>query len=259
MKVISLHIFLLVLAVTAPLSHVAQSDGTYKKDTLLELETQVSGQFLSLRPFHLGLLEELGYINHYPIDSLSLLFSELKSNADSSIILVQQTNEGNLDAHILILNELMASSIAKNIAYKRLCAQNRIIRRNSDEMMEYVGKLLFQWQDSLMMQGRVLGRMKMELNQKIDLKTQKEAYKKSYRFISESEAIHKKCQTYLIQLENSQTRFEASNGEAVYYWGIGIQPKPEQASLDQVLGLFLLDMQEFRKLENDFIASIKRN
>ncbi|MEZ4798323.1 MAG: hypothetical protein R2809_00815 [Flavobacteriales bacterium] len=241
------------------MSIIAQSEGVLKKDTLLELETQVSGQFLSLRPFHLGLLEETGFAYQYPIDSLSLLFSELKSNADSSIVLVHQTNEKNLDLHILILNELLLSSNSKNTAYKRLCTQNRILRRNADEMIEYVGKLLYQWQDSLMTQGRVLGRMKSELNQTIDIKTQKEAYKTSYHFISEAEAIHKKCQTYLVQVENSQTRFEASNGEAVYYWGVGIQPKPEQASLDQVLGLFLLDMQEFRKLENDFIASIKRN
>lgn len=259
MKPRILHIILVVGALLTTKWSIGQSISENCKDSLLRLEAEISSQFLSLRPFHLGLLHETGYLDQYPIDSLTMLFNELKVNADSAIVLVRNSSTKEESTSLYVLNELLKSSVIKNIWYKSVCQRNNIIRRDADEMIEYVGKVLFQWQDSLMTQGRTLGNMKTSLDQTFDLKTQKDLYKVSYHFISEAEAIHKKCQTYLVQIENAQTRFEASNGEAVYYWGAGIQPKPEQVSLDQVVGLFLLDMLEFRQLERDFKSSLHKH
>lgn len=213
------------------------------------------------RDFHLSLRYETAGLNIFPYNRLDSLFKEMKSLADSSIVsasLIDSLYASEIKIWnkeysywVKIMRENRMQVKELNNAYQSTLASANITKTSNPRMIELMGKRVKQWQDSLTLQGRIIGETKVDLKKRFPEQTG-ESFLKAYAPISELEANHKRFQTLLLQLENMQSRFEEMNSEVVYFTGPGIQPKQEVVIVDQLLGQFALEMKSFRDWKSKY-------
>jgi hypothetical protein len=245
----------------------AQND-SIQSVSLMQLETATVEQFTGMREFHLGLREEVGTMQGVPYFRLDSLFLALKNHADSAILArtafeskkaeLQQEERNSL----FILTERKISDFkanAKSAAnyYQSVCAGFKVMRTDKFALVEKVGKYTFDMQDSLEVQGKLISDAKLDLQNRFPNKQSKE-YILAYAPISEMQAIHKKFEGNIVQLENLQNRIEESNGAAYYYYGPMIQPRPEVASADHILTNCFLQIKELREWNAKYWLSQKQ-
>jgi hypothetical protein len=223
---------------------------------LMQLEKATVEQFTGMREFHLGLREEVGTMEGVPYFRLDSLFLALKNHADSAIVVraAFEAKKGWLQPEerntFFILTErkmsdFKASAKSAGNYYQSVCAGFKVMRTDKYALVEKVGKYTFDMQDSLEVQGRLISDAKLNLARRFADKQSKE-YIQAYAPISEMQAIHKKFEGNIVQLENLQSRIEESNGATYYYYGPLLQPRPEVASADHILTNCFLQMKEFR-------------
>jgi len=235
---------------------------------LMQLEKATVEHFTSMREFHLGLREEVGTMQGVPYFRLDSLFLALKNHADSAILArtafeskkaeLQQEERNSL----FILTERKISDFkanAKSAAnyYQSVCAGFKVMRTDKYALVEKVGKYTFDMQDSLEVQGKLISDAKLDLQKRFPNKQSKE-YIAAYAPISEMQAIQKKFEGNIVQLENLQNRIEESNGAAFYYYGPMIQPRPEVASADHILTNCFLQIKELREWNAKYWLSQKQ-
>jgi hypothetical protein len=234
----------------------AQND-SIQSARLMQLEKATVEQFTSMREFHLGLREEVGTMTGVPYFRLDSLFLALKNHADSAILARSafESKKGQLQIEeqnsFFILTERKLTDFkanAKSAAnyYQSVCAGFKVMRTDKYALVEKVGKYTFDMQDSLEVQGKLISDAKLDLQNRFPNKQSKE-YIEAYASISEMQAIHKKFQGNIVQLENLQNRIEESNGATFYYYGPLIQPRPEVASADHILTNCFLQIKELRE------------
>lgn len=239
-------------------------DSAYKV-VQLEQEKALS-IFKPNRDFHVSLRYETAGLTSYPYDRLDSLFLQMKALTDSAIVYKSRTDSiyskqpDIWDRECSYWMKLMKDnrSQVKELSnlYQSTVASASIVRTSNPRMIELMGKRVKQWQDSLTLQGRLLGEAKMDLKQRFP-ESSGDRYLKTYAPISEMEAGHKRFQALLLQLENMQSRFEEMNNEVVYFSGPGISPKQEVVIVDQLLGQFILEMKTFRDWRGRYYQQFK--
>ncbi len=248
-------------------SAVAQVDSV-QNSKLVALQTATVDQFKGLREFHLGLREEVADFAQVPYNKLDSLFKSLKNKADSAIVEKAKFDSASVHfaaneigtKYILlerVLSDLKASSKTAANAYQATCAGFKIYRMDKPRLIEKVGKYTSDMQDSLEVQGKLIAQALNDLAQKHPDKKSKE-YLQGYSPISEMQAVHKKFEGNIVQLENLQNRIEESNGGLYYYIGPAIKPRPEIASADQILTTCHLQMKELRDWNSKYWLSQKQ-
>ncbi len=259
--VFSFILFLIYSSAFAQLDSVRNS----KMD---KLQSATVDEFKGIREFHLGLREEVADFNQVPYNKLDSLFKSLKNKADSAI--VERAKFDSASVHFAademttkyillerLLSDLKASSKSTANAYQATCAGFKIYRTDKSRLIEKVGKYTRDMQDSLEVQGKLIAQALNDLASKYPDKKSKE-YLQGYAPISEMQAVHKKFEGNIVQLENLQNRIEESNGSLYYYIGPAIKPRPEITSADQILTTCHLQMKELRDWNSKYWLSQKQ-
>lgn len=224
-------------------------------------EARAVSAFTSIRDFHLGLMEEIGEASQVPYNRLDSLFKEMKFTANAAIMertrledMMQSMTNAQCDSIFPIKQELLKEMWAQNNLasnqYQSMCAAFGVMRLDKYHLIDRIYKYTIQMQDSLELQYKIIADAKRAL-EKVYPEKKGKAYFEKYAPISEMEAIFKKMEGNIIQLENLQSRIEDSNG-ALYYWsGPFIPPRQEVAVGDQIVSQCIL-------LHKDFLEQKKR-
>lgn len=228
-------------------------------------ETRTVNAFTSIREFHQGLLLEIGEANEIPYSRLDSLFGEMQFTANAAITERMRFEEAvntqaqlNCDSLFTVKNDLLKEMWAQNNLasnqYQSMCASFGVMRTNKYQIIDRIYKYIVQMQDSLELQYKIIFDAKAELDVRFNGKKEKEYFEK-YAPVSEMEAIFKKMEGNIIQLENLQSRMEDSNG-ALYYWsGPLIPPRQEVAIGDQIVSQCLLLQRDFMEQRKKYEAS----
>ncbi|MFN6379228.1 MAG: hypothetical protein ACK4WD_08125 [Flavobacteriales bacterium] len=235
---------------------------------LMQLEKATVDQFTSMREFHLGLREEVGTMEGVPYFRLDSLFLALKNHADSAIITRSKYEAEKLKLsmqekdvlYVLTerkMSDYKASAKSASNYYQSVCAGFKVLRIDKYGLMQKVGKYTHDMQDSLEVQGKLIADAKIDLAKRFPDKQSKE-YLSAYTPISEMQAIHKKFEGNIVQLENLYSRIEESNGGLYYYYGPMLQPRQEVAAADQILTTCFLQMKEIRDWNSKYWLSQKQ-
>lgn len=262
-KLVATNLLLLCVAVVT----FAQSD-SLNSVKLMQLEKATVEQFTSMREFHLGLREEVGTMEGVPYFRLDSLFLALKNHADSAIIArskfeaekAKLSKEEKDVLYILTerkMSEFKASAKSASNYYQSVCAGFKVLRIDKYGLMQKVGKYTHDMQDSLEVQGKLIADAKLDLAKRFPDKQSKE-YLAAYSPISEMQAVHKKFEGNIVQLENLYNRIEESNGGLYYYYGPMLQPRQEVAAADQILTTCFLQIKELREWNSRYWLSQKQ-
>lgn len=258
-----------------------------KRTSLLQQEKELSTPFIETRTFHQGLMAVVGDKSQKPYKQLDSLFNESFTVTNQPLMgrmladerydallrsfgekekfrLNKKTKEQitSVDNIYSISSDFFDSCTVKLkkyvTEYKELCAANGITRKDHFDMLELMGKRLYQFQDSLEMQGFKLSSCKRHL-QSTGLKLGMPDFQVHYKIISEIELLHKQYQQLLIQLENSFARFESGNPEELYYTGPFILPRVDITVYNELLSELTIEMQRFREMELDYYSSFLKH
>lgn len=223
---------------------------------IIKLEEQKALDiFKPNREFHRSLRYQSAGLNEYPYNRLDSLMLAMKGLADEAIILSKTADSlskftSSIWATECYMKEAEIKYVRSQLkaasnSYQSTIASAGVTRTTNPRMIELMGKRVKQWQDSLVLQGRIIAESKLDLKKRFPEQTGSE-FMKAYAPLSEMEANHKRFQTLLVQLENMQSRFEEMNNDVDYFSGPGIQPAQEVLIVDQLLGQFVLEMKAFR-------------
>jgi hypothetical protein len=252
-----------------------------QRHQLLEKESDVSGLFFSTRTFHTELIQEVSQPEEMPYPLLDSLFKAMRSTADSVIYrrieydsavkkidhqlssvkkiglksrLKIQCEEIENEGELLIAQADKFSS--QFHSYYNLYQANtgiyRIKRLSTDDYAEMLGKKVVQWEDSLEESGRMLAAMKMDLKKRFPDQKHPDFWK-NYQLISEFEHLMKVLDQEIIQLQNSESRFEEGNVEEFYYFGPYIRPRLETQANESILGELSIIMQDCRNKQKEYL------
>jgi hypothetical protein len=248
---------------------------------LLEKESDVSGLFFSTRAFHTELIQEVSQPEEMPYPLLDSLFKAMRSSADSVIYRrieydsaikridhpLSSVKKIGQKSHLKIQCEdienegklLIAQADKFSLqfhSYYNLYQANtgiyRIKRLSTDDYAEMLGKKVVQWEDSLEESGRMLAAMKMDLKKRFPDQKHPDFWK-NYQFISEFEHLMKVLDQEIIQLQNSESRFEEGNVEEFYYFGPYIRPRLETQANESILGELSIIMQDCRNKQKEYL------
>ncbi len=277
-------LILIVMMLAACANRIATKTLKQESDsTRLELmrkEASVTGDFILLRKFHQPLMNETAKPNAIPYQELDLLYSEIKANADSVIVqrigyeksflfidsiskahkkikeesaIGQQTS-----LHYVAgpLKNLMAGRYQKRFAEKQiryydLVDSAAIKRIGFLEYAENLNTKVVQWQDSLEEIGRMIAVEKLDLKTKFP-EQKGDVFFGHYFFISELEALLKAFDGSIMQLQNSQSRFEGSNQEEYFYYGPHIELRREVQVTESILEDLSVEMQDCRAKQREY-------
>ncbi|MFY7970308.1 MAG: hypothetical protein ACOVOO_00115 [Flavobacteriales bacterium] len=250
---------------------------------VLKSEKVLSDQFVSVRIFHQGLMAVVGDKSQIPYGSLDSIFQSAYLRTNDALMSRMLADAGyeylfteigkkekvritpkmkqqiaSVDSGYVVSNiQLMEAAMVMHqdsMSYAALCSQYHISRDDHFEVLEKMGKRLYQFQDSLEMQGFKLSACKRHL-QSTGLKLGMPDFQPHYKLVSELELMLKQYQQLLIQLENSFARFESGNPEELYYTGPFIIPRVDITIYNELLSELTIEMQRFRELEKSYYDS----
>jgi hypothetical protein len=242
---------------------------------LMRTESEVYGDFHTLRTFHNDLFQSISRTDAAPYPVLDTLFDQLfaeanhtvgtRVNYDSTYWKIQHAIA---NKEVVKLKEpftsmraslpVMSDSLTRyqqqhrdayftlRLAYQDSCKANGIVRYNPQDYALILDEKLTQWQDSLEEVGRMVARCKIDLKQRFPEQKGKPFFQ-AYAPVSELEAMLKNFESILNQLQNSVSRFEEGNSQDFVYFGPYIRQRLEVAANDDLVGQLSLQMNDCRK------------
>lgn len=247
---------------------------------LMTTESEVYGNFFTLRIFHSDLMQVTTAPEKFPYTTLDSLYKSMVDEANGAILprLVYDTvyfqivaldkgkkyirrNDANAslfdrfytyNTSLPPQQDLFAGKYRRTReSYASLANAQGIRRFSPPDFSKILDEKLFQWEDSLEMIGKMIANEKLDLKQRFG-DDRSPAMFAAYKPISELEAQMKDFQSKLAQLQNSLSRFEDANPQDFFYYGPFIRPRMEaQASEDIIASLSLL-MKDCRNKEREY-------
>jgi len=288
MRYFSFMILLALLSACAPQKRVSEvrADLDAKRKQVLENNKALSTEFIYLRTFHQGLMTVVGDKSQQPYKELDSIFNHAFGSTNSVLMLWMLGDEQyehvlkvmgekekvrltkQLNYEIALTDSFYLATFSAfesnktlvhqdSLNYAQLCSQHGITRKDYFQMLELMGKRLYQFQDSLELQGFKLASCKRHL-QSTGLTLGMPDFQPHYKIISEVELLHKQYQQLLIQLENSFARFESGNPEDMYYTGPFILPRVDITVYNELLAELTIEMQRFREMEKNYYDSYSK-
>jgi hypothetical protein len=272
----------MMLHACAPRVHTAamKEQAETLRVSLMRTESEVYGDFHTLRTFHNDLFQSISRNDASPYPSLDTLFKQLfaeanltvgaRVNYDTVYWRVRRATDGK---ERVVLNDSFAS-IQKEFqglpdsltqfqqshrngyfelrrAYQDSCRAHGIVRYTPQDYAAILDEKLTQWQDSLEECGRLVAACKMDLKQRFPAQKGKDFFQ-AYAPVSQLEVMLKNFESILNQLQNSISRFEEGNNQDFVYFGPYIRQRLEVAANDDLLGQLTLQMRDCRKQQRSY-------
>jgi hypothetical protein len=135
--------------------------------------------------------------------------------------------------------------------------EHGILRFTNSSYADYLLAQVIEWQDSLVEQGRMIGRDKSFLSSSgWDKKSAN--YINAYRFVSEMEALHKKFQSKILEMENLQNRYgSTSRKDEEFYIGPFLAEYPDYDLQQEKDSALMQMMLGFRGYDKEFKLNFK--
>jgi hypothetical protein len=247
---------------------------------LMRTESEVYGDFHTLRTFHTDLFQSINRSDAAPYPALDTLFDRLfaeanravgmRVNYDTTYWALQQAINGKkkiaMSEPFLSLFkkfEPMSAALPKEqtdykeryfalrASYQDSCRKYSIVRYNPQDYAALLDGELTQWQDSLEEIGRMVARCKVDLKQRFPAQKGKDFFA-AYAPVSELEAMMKNFESILNQFQNSLSRFEEGNSQDFIYFGPYIRQRLEVAANDDLIGQLSLQMKDCRNAVGNY-------
>jgi hypothetical protein len=242
---------------------------------LMEGEQELVGTYFEIEEFHAAMLWEVKDKELDPYPDLILLkdtMMQLKdvvitqrgdSYQENVAIAKKQISKGSFDK---AKQEMLQRSETE---IERLAVHNRVFfsfKSDYDSLLQLHGirrithalysdsllRRLHRWQDSLVVQGSAIAKCKQVLKNS-GFGSNSEVYRSNYRYVSEMEALHKKLQAKLTQIENQQSRYDSSRQDEYYYIGPQMVERHDVNSTENDFEEIGLNMELFRDQEELFV------
>ena len=242
---------------------------------LMRTESEVYGDFHTLRTFHTDLFQSINRTDAAPYPALDTLFDQLfaeanytvgtRVNYDSTYWKIQEVVKGkeavplrepfmSMQASLPGMGDSLTrfqqqhrdAYFALRLAYQDSCKANGIVRYTPQDYALILDEKLTQWQDSLEEVGRLVARCKADLKQRFPEQKGKPFFQ-AYAPVSELEAMLKNFESILNQLQNSVSRFEEGNSQDFVYFGPYVRQRLEVAANDDLVGQLSLQMSDCRR------------
>jgi hypothetical protein len=254
---------------------------TAKHLELMRGEQDIEGKYYTKEEFHVELMFECREKQKAPYAELIELKAELDAihndvlknrgayyaTADSCKKVMSSTSTEK--KHALLARETKAYDIASvnlvryneqfdiaNARYDQLALQHGIRRITHEEYGDTLLSQIQVWEDSLMMQGSIIGKSLQTLKS-TGLESNSDKYRSLYKPVSEMQALHKKLQSKILSAENQHGRYDSSRQDEWFYVGPYLVVRSDvemlQADMKGMVTLMIL----FRQYETTFLQSIQ--
>jgi hypothetical protein len=243
----------------------------------MRTESEVYGDFHTLRTFHNDLFQSINRNDAAPYPALDTLFDQLfveanltvgtRVNYDTVYWTIRKATDNKKSillkepvASVFSQFELLPDSLNKyqqehrsnyfelRKTYQDTCRKYGVVRYTPQDYALILDEKLTQWQDSLEECGRMVARCKTDLKQRYPVQKGKEFFA-AYAPVSQLEAMLKNYESILNQLQNSVSRFEEGNNQDFVYFGPHIRQRMEVAANDDLVGQLNLQMRDCRNQE----------
>jgi hypothetical protein len=247
---------------------------------LMRKESDVSGNFFALRPFHQDMLQSTMSPEAAPYNSLDSLFQRMRLEADAVIkerltydssyyevkkfTANSKKKKPSQEQSLLISKHGLLSSNCPAIQsehaetyfkdreiYQNICLQSGVKRLGMADLAALTEIELTQWQDSLEQMGRMLAKQKVNLKERFPSQKGSDFFA-AYAPVSNMEAKMKEFDSMIAQLQNSLSRFEEGNKQDFVYFGPNIRMRLEVQATDNLVSGLALAMTEFREMDAKF-------
>ncbi|MFT5185215.1 MAG: hypothetical protein ACI84C_002353 [Flavobacteriales bacterium] len=246
---------------------------------LMRGEQVIEGKFYTKEEFHVELMFECREKGLAPYNELIELKEELDvihnkvlknrgvyyATADSCKKQMESANADKVAELAKIESQAYGSAEVKltqynvdfdkvNVRYNELTSEHDI-RRITHE--EYGNSLLAQiqiWEDSLMMQGSIIGRSLQTLKSS-GLANNSDEYRTLYKPVSEMQFLHKKFQSKILSAENQHGRYDSSRQDEWFYVGPYLVVRSDVEMLEADMKGLINLMVMFRQNETTFLQS----
>ena len=276
---IAILLFATGCATRVPTAPIKEQSETLRVQ-LMRTESEVYGDFHTLRTFHTDLFQSINRSDAAPYPALDTLFDQLfteanravgmRVNYDTTYWALQRAINGKnkivMAGPFLSLFkqfEPMPAALPKEqtdykeryfalrASYQDSCRKYSIVRYTPQDYAALLDVKLTQWQDSLEEVGRMVARCKVDLKQRFPSQKGKDFFA-AYAPVSELEAMMKNFESILNQFQNSLSRFEEGNSQDFIYFGPYIRQRLEVAANDDLIGQLSLQMKDCRNAEGNY-------
>lgn len=252
---------------------------------LMRSESEVYGDFYTLRTFHNDLYQSIHKNDAAPYPTLTELFDTLFVEAnhtvgarvyyDTTYHAIMQTTTGRnkmalkgpfLEAYRRFepMSEQLSlqqqshrdAYFSLRKTYQDTCRAHGIIRLDPQQYAGLLNEKLVQWQDSLEEVGRIMARCKNDLRRRYPVQKGKEFFT-AYAPVSELEAMMKNFESILNQFQNSISRFEEGNNQDFIYFGPYVRQRLEVSANDDLVGQLSIQMKDCRTKEWEYFERVK--
>jgi hypothetical protein len=221
----------------------------------MRLESDVYGDFVPVRTFHLGLLQEIQAMS-IPYLELDTIFKLLHEEADS--VIIQRLH---FDAHQYThIDQLLQAAQYHHVQYSfykvkydQVCASNGLERHSLRHFAEVINTKIEAWNDSLEEAGRIMAKCKIHLKNSTYKPNTKE-YIQAYQPISQLELEMKHLSSSIMQLQNAESRFVEANVDEYYYLGPNLRPRREILATEGIVSEIALHMMDIHKWQNTYYS-----
>jgi len=225
----------------------------------MRMESNVYGDFVKCRRFHLDLMQEIETKNA-PYVEMDSIFHLLHLEADS--VIIQRLHFDSLE--FKLVDELLERAHYHNVMYsfwkvhyEHLKSIHAIERFSLREFSQRIDEKINLWNDSLEVAGTAMAKAKTHLKNS-GLNPQDKMYIKNYQPISLMELGIKQLQASIMQLQNAESRFSEANVEEFYYTGPNIRPRREIVATEGILSEVALHMSDIRTYEQQYYAQFTK-
>jgi hypothetical protein len=221
----------------------------------MRLESEVYGDFVPVRTFHLGLLQEIQSLSN-PYLELDTIFKQLHEEADSVIIQrlhFDARQYSHIDQLLQAVQYHHVEYSFYKVKYDQICAANGIERHSLRHFGEVINAKIESWNDSLEEAGRIMARCKTHLRNTAFKPNSKE-YIQAYQPISQLELEMKHLSASIMQLQNAESRFVEANVEEYYYVGPNLRPRREILATEGIVSEIALHMMDIHKWQNTYYS-----
>lgn len=225
---------------------------------LMRKESDVYGDFVTLRRFHQQLMQEVEVVQS-PYTVLDSLFHELHVAADSVIVQrlhFDRSPHPNAQALLEQAQYYHVHYAFHRAQYKQIQEDYGIRRYTLREYAEQMDADIQMWQDSLEQAGTTMARCKSDLKSKGFADKSKELIQ-AYQPISLLELSMKNLSSSIFQLQNLQARFSEANVEEYFYTGPHLRPRRDLMVKQGIISELVLHMTDVRSRQKEYYSQFK--
>lgn len=135
--------------------------------------------------------------------------------------------------------------------YQDICDEYGIIRITHGEYADSLLRRMVIWEDSLVEQGRTIGKL-LGVLVNSGYKKGSPEYMNRYRFVSEMQLMHKTFQSYLVSISNQHGRYNSARQDDFFYRGPAMAPRADVDFSESEFDKLKMSMQAFRDTEQEF-------